>query len=112
MVTASSCLGATEGWVSAGDKNRGLALIGDRSAAAVVPMVEFSPVDERFFLRIQHTAAESDDTRASFLRGTRTFSFALLGHDANLDTVRRAAQASERGLVVRTEKSVGLVGGV
>ncbi len=111
-VSARSCLGATEGWVSFGDARRGVAVIGDRAQAAVVPLVEFAEVDERFFLRVLHSAAETDETRVAFVRGFHRFGFALVGHPAELDGVRRTARCIERGLVYRTESDVGVARGV
>ncbi len=107
-VTASSCLGATEGWVSAGDTRRGVALIGDRSAAAVVPMVEFADVDAGFLLRVHHSAAETDETRGTFFRGRLRVPFAWIGHRGDLETVRTTACAIERGLVFRSAREVGI----
>ncbi|MDJ0865272.1 MAG: hypothetical protein QNK03_04120 [Myxococcota bacterium] len=111
-VSATSCLGATEGWVSAGDERLGLAVIGSRARAACVPLVEFADVDESFLLRIHHSAAETDDARATFFRGTRRFAFALVGHAASVEGARRTALAGERGLVFRTERDVGIATGL
>ena len=109
-VTASSCLGATEGWVSVGDGSRGVALVGDRAEAAVVPLLEFAEVDGRPFLRVHHSAAESDETQSAFLRGTLRFPFAIIGHRADLQGVRETAGALERGLVVRSQRGVDVAG--
>lgn len=111
-ITASSCLGATEGWVTAGDNRRGVALIGDRSAAAVVPMVEFADVDAGFLLRVHHSAAETDETRATFFRGRLRVPFAWIGHRGDLETVRATACAIERGLVFRSAREVGIARGL
>ncbi len=107
-VTASSCLGATEGWISAGDTRRGVALIGDRTAAAVVPMLEFTDVDDRFLLRVHHSAAETDETRATFFRGRLRVPFAWVGHRGDLETVRTTARAIERSLLFRSARETGL----
>ena len=82
-VTATSCLGATEGWVALADRERGLLISGDRSRAAVAPLLDFEEVDDSFFCRLSHTAAESDETRASFLRGRLGFDFSIEGFVAN-----------------------------
>ena len=111
-VSASSCLGATEGWVSAGDARRGVAVLGDRSEAAVAPLLEFAEVDERFLLRVHHSAAETDETSAHFFRGTRRFAFAWLAHRDDLARVRRAAKAVGSGLVYRTESTVDVARGL
>ncbi len=111
-VSATSCLGATEGWVAFEDHHHGLLIQGDRDQAAVVPMLDFEDVDESFFCRISHSAAEIDETRASFLRGRRPFGFSIEGYlagDAGLLT--RARQRHE-GLVYRTETNLGITRGV
>src|SRR5690606_40661889 len=40
-VSARSCLGATEGWIAAGDDRAGVGVVCDRSRAALVPLLEF-----------------------------------------------------------------------
>jgi len=110
--SARSCLGATEGWVSLGDGRRGVAVVGDRSQAAAVPLLEFADVDDRFFLRLHHTLAENDETQASFFRGFRRAAFALVGHADDTEAVRACARGIERGLVYRTEQGVGVARGV
>jgi hypothetical protein len=112
-VSATSCLGATEGFVSAGDDRLGVAILGDRAQSALVPLLEFRDVDDAFLLRVHHSAAETDETRATFFRGVLRFAVAIVGHRADaLDGVRRTAAAFARGLVFRTEHAVGIAGGL
>jgi len=111
-VSASSCLGATEGWVAAGDDRAGVAVIGDRAQAALAPLLEFQDAEGRFLLRLHQSAAESDETRATFLRGVQSYRVALVGHDGTLAGVRRTARAIQRGLAYRTEQGVGLAAGL
>ncbi|RIK90525.1 MAG: hypothetical protein DCC71_25520, partial [Proteobacteria bacterium] len=112
-VSATSCLGATEGWLSAGDARFGVALLTDAAQAAVVPLLEMHDVDDAFLLRVHHTAAETDETRATFFRGVVRFATAIVGHRAeDLDAVRASAGALARGLVFRTEHEVGIAGGL
>jgi len=112
QVSASSCLGATEGWVSVGDARSGIAVIADRSLAAAVPMLEFADVDDRFFLRIHHSVAETDETRATFFRGVLRVGFSVVGHRDEISTVRRIAGAIERGLAYRTESGCGIASSI
>ena len=106
-------MGGTEGWCAVGDAAGGIAVIGDRSVAGAVPLLSFVEVEglqpqaRSFFLRIEHSAAETDETKASFFRGIRRFVFAVQGY-RELDGVRRSALALERGLAVRTERDVGI----
>ena len=111
-VSATSCLGASEGWVSAGDARVGVAVIGDRSRAALAPLLEFQDAEGRFLLRLHQSAAETDETRATFLRGVRSFAVALVGHGPDLAAPRATARALQRGLVYRTEHDVGLASGL
>lgn len=111
-VSASSCLGATEGWVSAGDARVAVAVLGDRSQGALAPLLEFQDAEGRFLLRLHQSAAETDETRATFVRGVQSFRVALVGHAADLASVRRTARALQRGLAYRTEHAVGLAAGL
>ena len=83
-------------------------MIVDRSQAAAVPLLEFADVDERFFLRVHHSVAETDETRATFFRGVRRIAFAIVGHRSDLGAVRRVARGVERGLAYRTERGLGI----
>ncbi len=111
-VSATSCLGATDGFVAAGDAHRAIGVIGDRTQQAVVPLIEFADVDDRFFLRITHSAAERDETTAVFFRGISRHAFALVGDDARLARVRRSARAIASGLVYRTRSALGFTRGI
>ena len=111
-VSATSCLGATEGWLSVSDDVRGVLIQGDRGAAAVSPMLDFAEVDDAFFLRVSHTAAETDETRATFMRGRRRFDFAIEGFDARDSEVAARAKQRNEGLIYRTEAGVGISTGL
>ena len=111
-VTATSCLGATEGWVALADRERGVLVSTNRASAAVVPMLDFEDVDEGFFLRLGHTAAESDETRASFLRGRLAFRFAIEGFDPVDGATIDRARVRQQGLIYRTENGVGITSGL
>ncbi|MEZ4354568.1 MAG: hypothetical protein R3F16_13070 [Myxococcota bacterium] len=107
-VSAHSCLGATEGWVAFEDERKGLLVSGDRAEAAVAPMLDFADVDELFFCRLSHSAAETDETRATFVRGRRRFAFALEAYRVADGRAVADARIRQRGLVHRTEAGVGL----
>ena len=111
-VSATSCLGATEGWVALEDRDHGLLIQGDRDQAAVVPMLDFEDVDDSFFCRLSHSAAETDETRASFLRGRRPFGFSIEGYSAGDAGLLLRARQRHEGLVYRTETSLGITRGV
>ncbi|MEZ4278064.1 MAG: hypothetical protein R3F21_00395 [Myxococcota bacterium] len=111
-VSATSCLGATEGWVAFADARQGILIQGDRGQAAVAPMLDYEAVDDRFFCRLSHSGAEIDETRAVFLRGRRRFAFCIEGFAANDAGVFERARRRHQGLVYRTEAGVGLSTGL
>ena len=111
-VSATSCLGATEGWVALADAHHGILIQGDRGQAAVAPMLDFETVDDRFFCRLSHSGAEIDETRAVFLRGRRRFAFSVEGFAASDAGVFERARQRHQGLVYRTEAGVGLSTGL
>ncbi len=111
-VSATSCLGASEGWVAFEDDRQGLIVTADLAEAATVPMIDFAEVDDAFFLRLSHSAAEQDETRASFLRGRQRFSFSLEGYVPGDTGAISRARLAQRGLVYRTESSLGISSGL
>ncbi len=62
LISAKHGLGATEGIIIVGDRNRKLLIEHDRELSALIPSVFYKPVDGSFFLRIQYSAQEIDDT--------------------------------------------------
>ena len=75
-------------------------------------MLDFETVDDRFFCRLSHSAAEIDETRAIFLRGRRRFAFLLEGFAAADTGVFERARRRHQGLIYRTEAGVGLSTGL
>ena len=63
MVTASTCVGMTEGVFEIGDANRTVRVEIDRSSAAVVGVVTYREIGESFFCRLSLSALENDETR-------------------------------------------------
>jgi len=76
-ISASGCLGATEGWVSFGDDKKSLTISSDRSLVHTVPMINYREAGERFFLRLYHSAGELDDTSYWLWRGSNEVTFTL-----------------------------------
>lgn len=78
-VSASSCLGATEGWVRIGDSSRSIEFSSDKSRLFSVPMVRFRGVgpEETFFLRLYHSLGEVDDTAWWVWRGYNEIVFSI-----------------------------------
>ncbi|MHA7839164.1 MAG: hypothetical protein ACX98W_17025, partial [bacterium] len=107
-VSATSCLGATEGWVAVEDAEKGVLVERRLAEAAVAPLLDFAEVDDRFFCRLSHTAAETDETRATFVRGRRRFSFSVQAYRRRDGAPTREAALRDQGLVYRTESGVGV----
>lgn len=78
-VSASSCLGATEGWLKIGDNEKTIEIQTDKSRLFSVPMLNYKelPAENSFFLRIYHSLGEFDDTAWWVWRGYNEASFTL-----------------------------------
>lgn len=74
-VSASGCLGATEGWVAVGDKDKEVRITTDKAELYSVPMVSYHQVDDKFFLRLYHSIGEIDETAWWVWRGDNYISF-------------------------------------
>ena len=63
LVSAESGLGMTEGWLEIGDENIRLRLKSSRSELAVIGLIAYQEVGEKFFCRVSFSAGELDETR-------------------------------------------------
>ena len=62
LASGTTCLGATEGWVELSDKDKGLAIISDKSCLYNVPMIEYEEINSKYLLRVYNSLSESDET--------------------------------------------------
>lgn len=63
MVSSKHCLGATEGWVEIGDKDKKIKIYSDKSKLYNAPMINYREVKHGgYFLRVLHSIGEIDDT--------------------------------------------------
>lgn len=78
-VSASSCLGATDGWVRIGDSSKSIEILTDKSKLFTVPMLKYLelPAEDSFFLRVYHSLGEFDDTAWWVWRGYNEAAFTL-----------------------------------
>lgn len=78
-ISSRGCLGATEGWISAGDKHKGLLLTWDQSEMASCPILHFESTQQGFFGQIYHSFGESDETGFPTFDGKYKFSVSIIG---------------------------------
>lgn len=63
LISAKHGLGATKGLVIVGDEKKQLLFQHDQTKSAIIPSVHFLPMnDGQYFLRLQYSAQEMDDT--------------------------------------------------
>ena len=63
LVSASSGLGITEGWVEIGDATTHLRIEVDKTSAALIGFLTYREVGDSYFCRLALSAAEVDETR-------------------------------------------------
>ncbi len=76
-VSASGCLGATEGWLRIGDEQKAVTIATNKALLYSVPLLHFREVDEKFFLRVYHSIGEIDDTAYWVWRGYNRITFRI-----------------------------------
>ncbi|WP_022671251.1 glycoside hydrolase family 57 [Hippea alviniae] len=62
LISAKYGLGATEGIMFIGDRYKTLQVIHNPLRSALIPFVFFKPMNDTFFLRLEYSACEMDDT--------------------------------------------------
>ncbi len=78
LVSASTGLGMTEGWLDVGDAQRRFRLDVDQTVAPLVGLMQYERSGGSFFARVSLSALELDDTRKPGpVAGSRHFRFAL-----------------------------------
>lgn len=80
-VSATGCLGATEGWVTIGDREKTLEIRTDKTCLYSVPMVKYveleEPAGKDYFFRLLHSVGEIDDTARWVWRGDNEIVFSV-----------------------------------
>jgi hypothetical protein len=78
LVSASTGVGMTEGWIELGDDTRAIRIDVDRTTAQLVGMVHHQPTRDGVFCRLALSALELDETRKPDpVTGPRCFRYAL-----------------------------------
>ncbi len=77
VVTARGCLGATEGTISFGDREKEITVFTDKSQIYTVPLLRYKEFEDTFFFRISHTLCERDEVANVFFKGYNEVSFDL-----------------------------------
>jgi len=62
LISAKHGLGATGGSVTIGDRNKQLTFLHNQTVSALIPSIFFLPIDDTYFLRLQYSAQEMDET--------------------------------------------------
>lgn len=62
IISAVHCLGATEGVVKIGDKDKVITIRSEKYPISAQPMIEFRKVDDKFLLRLYYSLGEYDET--------------------------------------------------
>ncbi len=62
LISAKHGLGATEGLVVIGDKDKNLTFMHNQTLSALIPSIFFLPIDNTYFFRLQYSAQEMDET--------------------------------------------------
>lgn len=68
LVSVRQGLGATEGMLTIQDKDKSLEVIIEQQQAAVMPMIRYQEVDDRYFFRLLFSLGELDETRLAARR--------------------------------------------
>ncbi|MBI2413321.1 MAG: hypothetical protein HYV24_08940 [Deltaproteobacteria bacterium] len=78
-VTASSCLGSTDGRVRIGDRHKAVEISTDKAKLFSVAMLKYMELNDegKFFLRLQHSVGEVDDTAWWVWKGINEVSFRI-----------------------------------
>jgi hypothetical protein len=62
LISSMGGLGATEGVLEVGDKNKKISFVHNQSSSALMPSVCFKTVDSSYFFRVHYSAQELDET--------------------------------------------------
>lgn len=99
-ISSSHCLGATDGWISLGDEEKGVAVINDRNSLYSVPMVHYHDTKKSYYLRVYNSLCEKDETSNQLWRGHCRYRITYYGHQNDLKQVARVSGQINRGLVL------------
>ena len=99
LVSATSCVGATEGWLDFADGDKGIGVIANKAELFSAFLVHHEPVDDLFYFRAWATVGENDETSELVWRGHNALTLSYVGHGGDLAPVREAARAIRHPLV-------------
>ncbi|GAB6173412.1 hypothetical protein JCM15765_28900 [Paradesulfitobacterium aromaticivorans] len=103
-VSSRHCLGSTEGWVYAGDSEKGVGIISQNSSLYSVPLIDYYDTLKSFYLRVYHTLCENDETSFQFWRGHSRYNLTVVGSQGEIDKVRIHGIQTNQGLIVLTKE--------
>jgi len=76
-ITARHCLGATDGWLSLGDKDKELVITTNKALCYTAPLIDYETVRGKYFFRVQHSLCETDETTRTELKGKVKLFFSM-----------------------------------
>lgn len=100
LVSAKHCLGATEGWVSIGDREKQILIASNNRDFYSVPMIEYTELEDKFFLIVCHSINELDETTQSLWRGYYKITFSYYAH-RDINELRKKSAFINQGLIIK-----------
>lgn len=98
--SATSCLGATEGWTAIHDDDKTLFLYSDKAQMYSIPMIDFEEIKHTYLLRIHHSIAESDDTGSVRFLGHNKIKIIYEGVKGNPEQTLKTADYYKSSLII------------
>jgi hypothetical protein len=99
-VSATTCVGATEGWLDFGDGAKGIGVVTDKAELFSVFLIHHEAVDDLFYFRAWASVGENDETSELVWRGHNALTLSYVGHGPDLAPVYATARSIRRPLVV------------
>ena len=100
-ISSSHCLGATEGWFSIQDEEKGVVFVARKDTLSPVPMIHYQETADRYFLRAYNSIGEADDTTKSTWAGRYRQRFSYIAYREDIHKARNAALRINGGLLAR-----------
>jgi len=84
LISSGHCLGATDGWIELGDKDKYIRIQTNKEKCYNTPMIQYQNVDNSYFCRVYHSLQEIDETSKPGADFCREIKFTLTGYKNNI----------------------------